>query len=150
MGDITKNIFFPSKYLKYLNYNNLILIKFLSINSIISNLYNKKKCKPGIACASGTYAQLLEHKNDLNLSVVKLPSNNKIIIKNSLKCILGRNSNIYKKYEILGNFSEKYLFGKKPTVRGVAKNPVDHPHGGRTKTNKPEVSPWGWVTKYSH
>jgi ribosomal protein L2 len=26
-------------------------------------------------------------------------------------------------------------------------NPVDHPHGGRTKTNKPEVSPWGWVTK---
>jgi large subunit ribosomal protein L2 len=35
-------------------------------------------------------------------------------------------------------------------VRGVAMNPVDHPHGGRTKTNKPEVSPWGWVTKYSH
>jgi large subunit ribosomal protein L2 len=31
----------------------------------------------------------------------------------------------------------------------VAMNPVDHPHGGRTKTNKPEVSPWGWVTKYN-
>jgi ribosomal protein L2 len=26
-------------------------------------------------------------------------------------------------------------------------NPVDHPHGGRTKTNQPEMSPWGWVTK---
>jgi large subunit ribosomal protein L2 len=36
------------------------------------------------------------------------------------------------------------------TVRGVAMNPIDHPHGGRTKTNKPEVSPWGWVTKHSH
>lgn len=30
--------------------------------------------------------------------------------------------------------------GKKQIVRGVARNPVDHPHGGRTKTNKPEVS----------
>jgi large subunit ribosomal protein L2 len=33
--------------------------------------------------------------------------------------------------------------GKKPKNRGVARNPVDHPHGGRTKTNSPEVSPWG-------
>lgn len=30
-----------------------------------------------------------------------------------------------------------------PSVRGVAQNPVDHPNGGRTKTNKPERSPWG-------
>jgi ribosomal protein L2 len=29
-------------------------------------------------------------------------------------------------------------------------NPVDHPHGGRTKTNSPEVSLWGWVAKRSH
>jgi ribosomal protein L2 len=29
-------------------------------------------------------------------------------------------------------------------------NPVDHPHGGRTKTNSPEVSIWGWVAKKSH
>jgi large subunit ribosomal protein L2 len=34
-----------------------------------------------------------------------------------------------------------------PSVRGVAQNPVDHPNGGRTKTNKPERSPWGWVAK---
>ena len=37
--------------------------------------------------------------------------------------------------------------GFKPKVRGVARNPVDHPHGGRTKTNQPEVSIWGWVAK---
>ena len=41
------------------------------------------------------------------------------------------------------------IVGRKPKVRGVAKNPVDSPHGGRTKTNKPEVSPWGWVAKHS-
>jgi len=33
-----------------------------------------------------------------------------------------------------------YNAGIKPKVRGVARNPVDHPHGGRTKTNQPEVS----------
>ena len=36
---------------------------------------------------------------------------------------------------------------KKPKNRGVARNPVDHPHGGNTKTNSPETSPWGWVAK---
>ena len=40
--------------------------------------------------------------------------------------------------------------GKRMITRGVAMNPVDHPHGGRTKTSKPEVSIWGWVAKYSH
>lgn len=40
----------------------------------------------------------------------------------------------------------KFL-GFKSTVRGVAQNAVDHPNGGRTKTNKPERSPWGWVAK---
>jgi len=39
--------------------------------------------------------------------------------------------------------------GRKSMVRGVAMNPVDHPHGGRTKTNSPEVSIWGWVAKIS-
>lgn len=39
------------------------------------------------------------------------------------------------------------IVGKKSKVRGVARNPVDHPHGGRTKTNQPEVSIWGWVAK---
>ena len=65
-------------------------------------------------------------------------------------CITGRVSNLNKKYEIFSKASYNTLLGKKPNVRGVAKNPVDHPHGGRTKTNKPEVSPWGWVTKNSH
>ena len=50
----------------------------------------------------------------------------------------------------IGKAGRSRWLGIRPTVRGTAMNPVDHPHGGRTKTNKPEVSPWGWVTKYSH
>lgn len=39
------------------------------------------------------------------------------------------------------------LLGFKPTVRGVAKNPVDHPHGGTTKSIKFPRTPWGFATK---
>ena len=41
------------------------------------------------------------------------------------------------------------LFGRSSTVRGVAKNPNDHPHGGRTKTIKTPLTPWGRVAKKS-
>lgn len=37
--------------------------------------------------------------------------------------------------------------GKKPITRGVARNPVDHPHGGRTKSVKNQLTPWGFTTK---
>jgi len=47
----------------------------------------------------------------------------------------------------LGKAGINFILGKKPKVRGVARNPVDHPHGGRTKTNQPEVSIWGWIAK---
>ena len=65
-------------------------------------------------------------------------------------CFIGRNSNVYDKYSVLGNYKNNFFLKKKQSVRGVAMNPVDHPHGGRTKTNKPEVSPWGWIAKKSH
>jgi large subunit ribosomal protein L2 len=39
-------------------------------------------------------------------------------------------------------------FGVKPIVRGVAMNPVDHPHGGRTKAVRYQRTPWGHTTKY--
>jgi large subunit ribosomal protein L2 len=56
-------------------------------------------------------------------------------------CNLGRNNNLLHKYINIGKAGINIISGKKVTVRGVAKNPVDHPHGGRTKTNCPEISP---------
>lgn len=55
--------------------------------------------------------------------------------------ILGRNSNLQHKREVVGKAGANRKAGIRPTVRGVAMNPVDHPHGGRTKTSQPEVSP---------
>lgn len=61
--------------------------------------------------------------------------------------LLGRNSNIFHSFQVQGNAGINRNYGYRPKTRGVAMNPVDHPHGGRTKSNKPEVSIWGWIAK---
>jgi len=110
-------------------------------------LYNKKS---SYVKASGTFSQIIQINKDLNLILILLPSGKKKYISLDYLCTLGRNNNIFKKFMILGKAGINRISGKNITVRGVAMNPVDHPHGGRTKTNQPEVSPWGWVAKHSH
>lgn len=149
LGDFFKNLFLPIKLLKKNFLGVYIQIKNLPIYFLISNIFFKKN-NSQLAKSSGTYCQLLELKPYLSLALLKLPSGAKKYIDINSFCISGRNSNIFHKYEVYAKASFFNLLGRKPNVRGVAKNPVDHPHGGRTKTNKPEVSPWGWVTKHSH
>lgn len=110
-------------------------------------LYNKKTM---YTKASGTFSQVLSINKDIGLVLVLLPSGKKKYVSLNYVCTLGRNNNIFKKFIVIGKAGLNRNLGKNITVRGVAMNPVDHPHGGRTKTNKPEVSPWGWVTKHSH
>jgi hypothetical protein len=140
IGDVFKNLYLPINLLKKNYLNIFIQIKNLVIYSFISNL-SLKKNKPQLATSSGTYCQILEIKSNLKLSLIKLPSGFKKFVNLNTFCITGRNSNILHKYEIYSKASFYNFLGRKPNVRGVAKNPVDHPHGGRTKTNKPEVSP---------
>jgi len=53
-----------------------------------------------------------------------------------------------KKYRVQSNAGFKKVLGKKSLSRGVAKNPIDHPHGGRSKAIKYQRTPWGKTTKY--
>ena len=46
-----------------------------------------------------------------------------------------------------GKAGSKRNLGIRPTVRGVAMNPIDHPHGGKTSGGRPSVTPWGKLTK---
>lgn len=124
---------------------NLVLLKFLSKFTIFSNLYLNFFKK--YALSNGTFCQVLDHFYDFNLVKITLPSKNVKIISGWSFVILGKNSQTDYKYNRLGKAGINYLFGKKSKVRGVARNPVDHPHGGRTKTNQPEVSIWGWIAK---
>ena len=60
---------------------------------------------------------------------------------------IGVVSNTQQNLICLGKAGRRRHMGIRPTVRGVAMNPVDHPHGGRTNGGRPSVTPWGIPTK---
>ena len=104
----------------------------------------------GILCRSrGSFAKILQ-KNVKNKYVrIRLPSGEERLVHNLCKATLGTVSSIKKS---LGNKNAGWSrrMGKRPAVRGVAMNPVDHPHGGgegRTSGGRCSVSPWGKLTK---
>lgn len=99
--------------------------------------------------AGGTFCTLIRINIERGYCTVKIPSNKYRIISESSYVMLGRNSNILPKGIWLGKAGVNINRGFRPTVRGVAKNPVDHPHGGRTKSNSPERTPWGKVAKFN-
>lgn len=144
IGDFLLNNLMMIKISDNYKIGSIVCLSVLELQFLVSNVL-LKKCKKQfiVASASGTYCKLLKKLIDFSLCVLILPSGkNKIVDLHSF-CILGRNSNIFNKYIVCGKAGLNRNLGVRPTVRGVAMNPVDHPHGGRTKTNCPEVSPWG-------
>lgn len=118
-------------------------LKYYGIFFLISNV---GPIFPKFACSFGTYSIILKKKN--KLSLLKLPSSEKIWISNFNFGILGRNAGIFKYKEYLGKFNVK---SRNTTIisRSVAKNPVDHPNGGRTRGKMVFKTPWGLVAKAS-
>jgi len=150
LGSLLKTTMLPLKIHKNFCLGFRVNLKFLKKSSIIFDLGFSSCNKNKIARSGGTYCQIISFRYDLNLCLIKIPSKKRLYVSIDSFATLGRNSNIFKKFEWYASAGSTSILGKKPCVRGVAMNPVDHPHGGRTKTNKPEVSPWGWVTKHSH
>ena len=128
---------------------SVVYLYLLARYSIFSNLRPLNSIKAKYARAGGTYCQMVEKFEDYNLAVVKLPTSSDKIISLDTYVTVGRNSNILNKYKVFGQAGYRRNAGRRPIVRGVARNPVDHPNGGRTKTNKPEKSLWGWVAKHN-
>jgi len=119
---------------------------------LISNTikYYRKKV---YACSAGTFCfiQNLEdefYDEDSDFYFIKIPSGESVIFNVFSKAVFGRVSNIFHKYIRFSSFSKKFsLKKKKQTTRGIAKNPVDHPNGGRSKIKHPFKNPWGFVAK---
>jgi large subunit ribosomal protein L2 len=95
------------------------------------------------AKARGCFAYSIYLNTDLNLLATKLPTGKIFFLNLGGKATVGRVAGKWAKLEMFGQAGHNSIIGRKSIVRGVAMNPVDHPHGGRTKTNSPEVSPWG-------
>lgn len=122
--------------LRYLNY------KFIFFNIEIDEPYGGKYCKAG-----GTYSKIISLNYDRNLVKVVLPTGSIKILSMFNMVTIGRASNNenFKQFFTKAGYMRKLNY--RPNVRGVAMNPVDNPHGGRTKTNSPEVTPWGNIAK---
>ena len=100
--------------------------------------------------AAGTSATLVGKDLDGIRGSVRLPSGSIKKLLLACKSVIGRVSNPEWQNRVIGKAGRNRNLGRRPTVRGVAMNAVDHPHGGgkggRSK-GKPTQSIWGWVCK---
>jgi large subunit ribosomal protein L2 len=116
-----------------------VLLKYLDYKSIFFCLEFNNNFK--YARSAGTFCKILNLDVEKESVIIQLPSGLEKVVSYFSRATLGRASNLKHKEEFFskaGYFRHK---GVRPTVRGVAMNPVDHPHGGRTKTNSPELTP---------
>lgn len=134
------------EFLSVLNFITLENIPYYTKFSHISSLY---RIRANIACSTGAFAF---KKRDLvrsKLISITLPSGQVSYLLRYRFGYIGFIQSYVKKNHFLGSWGEFWKFKKKRIVRGVAKNPVDHPNGGRTKAKQPECSPWGWIAKHN-
>lgn len=107
---------------------NTLPLKNVPLGSIIHNI----ELNPGqggiIARSAGTYAQL--SARDGKYAIIKMPSGETRMILATCLATIGTVSNSEKANEVLGKAGRKRWLGRRPRVRGVAMNPVDHPMGG--------------------
>jgi len=101
-----------------------------------------------IVRSAGTYAQLMAKED--RYAQVKLPSGEVRLVLLTCKATIGQLGNVMHENVSLGKAGRKRWLGRRPKVRGVAMNPVDHPMGGgegRSSGGRHPCSPWGVPTK---
>src|SRR6202522_839212 len=125
---------------------NALTIRYIPPGTMIHNLELQPGKGAQVVRSAGGAAQLMSKEGDFAL--VKLPSGE--VRKFSINCMatVGQLGNLDHENVTYGKAGRTRWHGKRPTVRGVAMNPVDHPHGGgegRVKGNHPQT-PWGFPT----
>ncbi|KAJ3682991.1 hypothetical protein LUZ60_013218 [Juncus effusus] len=102
-----------------------------------------------LARGAGSFAKIIKEPTSQHC-LIRLPSGVEKLIDARCRATIGIGSNVSHRAKKLTKAGHKRWLGRRPVVRGVAMNPVDHPHGGgegRTKGGRPSVSPWGKPTK---
>jgi large subunit ribosomal protein L2 len=127
---------------------NAMPLKSIPVGTIIHNV----ELKPGkggqLARSAGSYAQLVGR--DASMAQVRLQSGEVRLVQGACMATVGAVSNPDHMNQSIGKAGRNRHKGKRPSVRGVVMNPVDHPHGGgegRTSGGRHPVTPWGKPTK---
>jgi len=127
---------------------NALAIKKIPVGTIIHNIELKPKGGGKLARAAGSSAQITAKEGDY--AQVKLISGEVRLIHLDCMATIGRVGNMEHELVVLGKAGRKRHLGKRPVVRGVAMNPVDHPLGGgegKSSGGRHPVTPWGVPTK---
>jgi large subunit ribosomal protein L2 len=127
---------------------NTLPIRAIPLGTIIHNIELKIGKGAQLARSAGTFAQLMSKES--KYAQVKLPSGEVRMILIDCIATIGQVGNLDHENVTIGKAGRSRWLGKRPKVRGVAMNPVDHPHGGgegRTSGGRHPVTPWGIPTK---
>lgn len=156
--DIKKKVFFKSITSKnvysgcLLDYNSILPdfklgyqanLKSLPVGSLIHNVSINNKTI--YSKSAGSFSQIIQKKKEA--IKIKLSSGRLINVLPISRATLGITDNSIHKLTKIGQAGRNRLLGIRPSVRGVAMNPVDHPHGGKSNKGMHPVTPWGLPTR---
>jgi large subunit ribosomal protein L2 len=127
---------------------NALPLAEIPLGMTVHNIELEPGCGAQIARSAGTGAQLMSREGDF--ANLKMPSGEVRRIRIKCYATIGRVGNVDHENIVSGKAGRKRWLGIRPTVRGVAMNPVDHPMGGgegRTSGGGHPTSPWGTLAK---
>ena len=127
---------------------NTLPLRNIPLGTQIHNIELKLGKGGQIVRSAGTYAQLMAKEDPYAL--VKLPSGEVRMVLLKCKATVGQLGNLMHENVSLGKAGRKRWLGRRPKVRGVAMNPIDHPMGGgegRSSGGRHPCSPWGIPSK---
>ena len=127
---------------------NAMQLKYIPVGTIVHNVEMKPGRGGQIARAAGSYVQLVGR--DAGLALLRMSSGEVRMVRTECMASIGAVSNPDQQNIVIGKAGRNRWKGRRPSVRGVAMNPVDHPHGGgegRTSGGRHPVTPWGKSTK---
>jgi len=128
---------------------NCVLIRHIPSGTLIHNVEINKGQGGQIVRSAGSSAQIMAKEREY--AHIRLPSGEVRLVSLDCHATIGQIGNIEHEAIILGKAGKSRWLGIRPTVRGLAMNPVDHPHGGGEgksgQGNPHPVTPWGKPTK---
>jgi large subunit ribosomal protein L2 len=124
---------------------NAMPVGNMPVGTIVHNVEIKIGKGGQIARSAGTYAQIVGR--DQQHVILRLNSTEQRLVHGRCMATVGAVSNPDNMNITIGKAGRQRWKGRMPHNRGITMNPVDHPHGGRTKGGGHPVSPWGFPTK---
>jgi len=127
---------------------NALPLEKIPVGTMVHNIELRSGRGGQMARSAGSFAQLMAKDGDY--ATLKLPSGEMRMVRRECYATIGQVGNLDHENIVWGKAGKTRWMGRRPKVRGVAMNPVDHPHGGgegKTSGGRHPVTPWGKPTK---